>query len=177
MDTFLVFPAFYPQPLVLHSFIPYQEPPDTFLLRVGNDGQDHQDIGPPRELQSEISLTRSPAWWWKAGDRVWSPGGPLPSPQTLGCNLGRPGSIVGNMSGNRCESLLQIQGSQVGSRPGPILSWRLWNNFYGHSPPFRWIIQEGLLSVTSQSMCTKSWLLELAQEKVWLGELTVLPWR
>ena len=30
-----------------------------------------------------------------------------------------------------------------------------WNNFYGHSPPFRWIIQEGLLSVTSESMCMK----------------------
>ena len=33
-----------------------------------------------------------------------------------------------------------------------------WNNFYGHSPPFRWIIQEGLLSVTSEGMCTKYWL-------------------
>ena len=33
-----------------------------------------------------------------------------------------------------------------------------WNNFYGHSPPFGWIIQEGLLSVTSESMCTKYWL-------------------
>ena len=31
-------------------------------------------------------------------------------------------------------------------------------NFYGHSPPFRWIIQEGLLSVTSESMCMKYWL-------------------
>ena len=35
---------------------------------------------------------------------------------------------------------------------------RSWNNFYGHSPPFRWIIQEGLLSVSSESMCTKYWL-------------------
>ena len=33
-----------------------------------------------------------------------------------------------------------------------------WNNFYGHSPPFRWFIQEGLLSVTSESMCTNYWL-------------------
>ena len=31
-------------------------------------------------------------------------------------------------------------------------------NFYGHSPPFRWFIQEGLLSVTSESMCTNYWL-------------------
>ena len=33
-----------------------------------------------------------------------------------------------------------------------------WNNFYDHSPPFRWIIHEGLLSVTSESMCTNYWL-------------------
>ena len=33
-----------------------------------------------------------------------------------------------------------------------------WNNFYGHSPPFCWFILEGLLSVTSESMCTKYWL-------------------
>ena len=35
-----------------------------------------------------------------------------------------------------------------------------------------------LLSVTSESMCTKYWvtgLLKLAQEKVWLGEMTVPP--
>ena len=31
-------------------------------------------------------------------------------------------------------------------------------DFYGHSPPFRWFIQEGLLSVTSESMCTNNWL-------------------
>ena len=45
--------------------------------------------------------------------------------------------------------------------PGPIPYFRgdwSWNNFYGHSPPFRWIIQEGLLSATSESMCTKYWL-------------------
>ena len=45
--------------------------------------------------------------------------------------------------------------------PGPVPYFRgdwSWNNFYGHSHPFRWIIQEGLLSVTSESMCTKYWL-------------------
>ena len=44
--------------------------------------------------------------------------------------------------------------------------------FYGHSPPFRWIIQEGLLSVTSKSMYTKYWLTacsSLPRKKVWLG--------
>ena len=30
--------------------------------------------------------------------------------------------------------------------------------FYGHSPPFRCIIKEGLLSVTSECVCTKYWL-------------------
>ena len=38
------------------------------------------------------------------------------------------------------------------------------------------LIQERTLSVTSESMCTKYWLtayiLKLAQEKVWFGELT-----
>ena len=33
-----------------------------------------------------------------------------------------------------------------------------WNNFYGHAPPFRWIIQKRLLSFTSESMCMKYWL-------------------
>ena len=56
-------------------------------------------------------------------------------------------------------SSLQIQGWWFRSRPGPILrgDWS-WNNLYSHSPPFCWIIQEGLLSVTSESMCTKYWL-------------------
>ena len=53
--------------------------------------------------------------------------------------------------------------------------------FYGHSPPFRWIIQEGLLSVTSEKYVHEVGLLvnclfKLAQEKEWLGELTVRPW-
>ena len=54
-----------------------------------------------------------------------------------------------------------------------------WNNFYGHSPPFRWFIQEGLLSVTSESMCTNNWLTacsSLPRKKVWLSELTVPQW-
>ena len=45
--------------------------------------------------------------------------------------------------------------------PGLVLYFRgdwSWNGFYGHSPPFRWFIQEGLLSVTSESICTNYWL-------------------
>ena len=48
-----------------------------------------------------------------------------------------------------------------------------------HSSPFRWIIQEGLLSITSKSMCTKYWLTacsSLPRKKVWLGGLIALPW-
>ena len=62
--------------------------------------------------------------------------------------------------------------------PGPVPYFRgdwSWNNFYSHSPPFRWFIQEGLLSVTSESMCTNYCLTacsSLPRKKVWLGELT-----
>ena len=33
-----------------------------------------------------------------------------------------------------------------------------WNNISDHSPPYPLFIQEGLLSVSSKSMCTKYWL-------------------
>ena len=52
--------------------------------------------------------------------------------------------------------------------------------FYGHSPPFPWIIQEGLLSVTSEKYVHEvlvNCLFKLAQEKEWLDELTVRPWQ
>ena len=70
-----------------------------------------------------------------------------------------PWSAVGNVSGNRCESDCRSRGRKFDPGPVPYFhgDW-LWNNFYGHSPPFRWIIQEGLLSVTSVSMCMKYWL-------------------
>ena len=38
-------------------------------------------------------------------------------------------------------------------------------------PSAEWIIQEGLLSVTSELLV--NCLFKLAQEKVWLGELTI----
>ena len=86
-----------------------------------------------------------------------------------------PRSAVGNMSGNRCESDCRSRGREFDPDPVPYTrgDWS-WNNFYGHSPPFRWIIQEGLLSVTSESMheVLVNCLFKLAQVKVWLGELT-----
>ena len=86
----------------------------------------------------------------------------------LGMNTG-PRSAVGNVSGYRCVSDCRSRGREFD--PGPVPYFRgdwSWNNFYGHSPPFRWFIQEGLLSVTRESMCTKllvNRLLKPAQEK------------
>ena len=70
-----------------------------------------------------------------------------------------PCSAVGSVSGYRCVSDCRSRGREFD--PGPVPYFRgdwSWNNFYGHSPPFRWFIQEGLLSVTSESMCTNYWL-------------------
>ena len=71
-----------------------------------------------------------------------------------------PGRVaVSNVSGLRCVSDCRSRGREFD--PGPLPYFRgdwSWKNFYGHSPPFRWFIQEGLLSVTSESMCTNYWL-------------------
>ena len=78
----------------------------------------------------------------------------------------RPYSAVDNVSCNRCESDCRSRGREFDPGLVPYFSgdwsWNniygLWNNFFRQSPPFRWIIQEGLLSVTSESMCSKYWL-------------------
>ena len=70
-----------------------------------------------------------------------------------------PLSAVGNVSGYRCVSDCRSRGREFD--PGPVPYFRgdwSWNYFYGHSTPFRWFIQEGLLSVTSESLCTNYWL-------------------
>ena len=59
--------------------------------------QDHLHIGPPRKVQSRTSMTRPPARWWRTGGWVWSPGGPWPSPQTLGCNDYQQGPSFAHM--------------------------------------------------------------------------------
>ena len=73
--------------------------------------------------------------------------------------LAGPHSAVGNVSGYRCVSDCRSRGREFD--PGLVPYFRgdwSWNDFYGHSPPFRWFIQEGLLSVASESMCTNYWL-------------------
>ena len=70
-----------------------------------------------------------------------------------------PRSAVGNVSGYRCLSDCRSRGREFD--PGLVPYFRgdwSWNDFYGHSPPFRWFIQEGLLSVTRESMFTNYWL-------------------
>ena len=74
--------------------------------------------------------------------------------------IARLRSTVGNVSGYRCASDCRSRGREFD--PGPVPYFRgdwSWNNFYGHFPPFRWFIQEGLLSVTSESMCINYWLI------------------
>ena len=63
---------------------------------------------------------------------------------------------VGNVSSYRCLSDCRSRGHKFDPDPVPYFSgdWS-WNSFYGHSPPFRGIIQEGLLSVTKESTCLK----------------------
>ena len=53
-----------------------------------------------------------------------------------------------------------------------------WNNFYGHSPPFRWFIQEVVVSYKREYVheLLVNRLFKPAKEKVWLGELTVRQW-
>ena len=70
-----------------------------------------------------------------------------------------PRSAVGNVSGYRYVSDCRSRGREFD--PGPVPYFRgdwSWNDLLGHSPPFRWFIQEGLLSVTSESMCTNYWV-------------------
>ena len=91
-----------------------------------------------------------------------------------------PRSGVVNMSSNRCMSDCRSRGGEFDPGPVPYFcgDW-LWNTFYSYSPPFRRIIQEGLLSVTSHSMCTNNWLTacsSLQKKKCGLGELTLPPW-
>ena len=70
-----------------------------------------------------------------------------------------PRRAVGNVSSYRCVSDCRSRCREFD--PGLVPSFRgiwPWTNFYGHSSPFRWFIQEGLLSVTSESVCTNYWL-------------------
>ena len=60
--------------------------------------------------------------------------------------------------------------------PSPILSWRLiMKSFYGHSPPSA--DSRRVVIILKRKYVHKvlvNRLVKLAQEKVWLGELTVL---
>ena len=131
--------------------------PKKFGYQICSNGQS----------STRFMLTR----WDGTGLCAWLnhyPPPPLPmdlcmhSPQIFESNMicTGPRSPVGNMSGNRCESDCRSRvASLIPARSHTNFrgDWS-WNNLYRHPPPFRWIIQEGLLSVTSESMCTKYWL-------------------
>ena len=68
----------------------------------------------------------------------------------------RPYSVVSDyVTGYWCLSDCRSRGHKFDLCLVPYCAGdESWNNFYGHCPPFRWILQEGL-SVTSKSMCMK----------------------
>ena len=97
-------------------------------------------------------------------------------------NITVPGRVAQSVTCLATDACLTADpgiASSIPVRSHTFVEIESWNNFYGHSPPFRWFIQEGLLSVTSESMCTNYWLTAcscLPRKKVWLGELTVPQW-
>ena len=117
-------------------------------------------VPPPRDRDSFHTNTNSPKFLCLQSPRKYGTGpGSNLQPLSLTANTGIACSIP-----VRSHSFLEIDHEIIST---------------GHFPPFRWIIQEGLLSVTSKSMCTKYWLTacsSLPRKKVWLGELTVPPW-
>ena len=74
------------------------------------------------------------------------------------------------------------QGSRVRSQPSPILSWRLIMKYFLRSFSSLPLNHSGRVNMLS--VCKRNYvhivlvncLFKLAQEKVWLGELTVPPW-
>ena len=89
-----------------------------------------------------------------------------------------PLSAVGNVSGYRCVSDCRSRGCKFEPRPGPILSWRLIMKLFlrsfsslqlNHS---RRVVVSYKRKYVHEVLVNR--LFKLAQEKVWLGELTVL---
>ena len=56
----------------------------------------------------------------------------------------RPRSANCNVSGYRCVSDCRYRGGEFETGTVPYLcgDWS-WNDFYGHSPPFRWLFKKG----------------------------------
>ena len=73
-------------------------------------------------------------------------------------NPGRVAQSVTCLATDACLTADPGVASSIPVRSHTFVEIWPWNDFYGHSPPFRWFIQEGLLSVTSESMCTNYWL-------------------
>ena len=83
-------------------------------------------------------------------------------------------SSVGNVPGYRCVSGCRSRCQEFYPDLDSYFrgDWS-WNNFYGHSPLHRWIIQEGLSTVFKRKYLHEvlvNRLFKFAQEKVWLGD-------
>ena len=90
-----------------------------------------------------------------------------------------PRSAVGNVSGYRCVSDCRSRGARVRSRSGPILSWRLIMKLFLWSFSSLPLIHSRRVVVSYKRKYVHELLVNRlfkpAQEKVWLGELTVPP--
>ena len=88
---------------------------------------------------------------------------------------------VGNVSGYRCVSDCNSRGREFD--PGPVPYFRgdwSWKNFYGHSPPFCWMIHSRRVVVSYKRKYVHELLViclfKPAQEKMSSGELTIPQW-
>ena len=88
--------------------------------------------------------------------------------------------LMGRKESNQTnKQKLQIQGSRVKSRSGPILSWRLIMKLFLRSFTSLQLIYSRRVVVSYKRKYVHELLVNRlfkpAQEKVWLGELTVPP--
>ena len=87
-------------------------------------------------------------------------------------------SAVGDVSGYRCLSDCRSRGHEFYPGPVPYFceDWS-WNNFYMQSP-YHWMNHSRRVVVSYERKYVHevlvNCLFKLAQEKVWLGELTVI---
>ena len=130
-------------------------------------------INTNQQTWSAVAQWKS-AWLETEGPRVQA------SPASLGCVLfAGPCSAVGNVSGYRCVSDCRSRGRDR-SRPGPIFSWRLIMKLFLRSFSSLLLIHSRRVVVSYKRKYVHELLVNRlfkpAQEKVWLGELTVPQW-
>ena len=101
-------------------------------------------------LIAEMAMSWHVILMWQHLETIHTEKGP--SHATLFCRCYHTGCKLSQLTGS-----IDWVGSSIPARFNTLVEILSWKNFYSHSPPFRWIIQEGLLSVTSESKCTNYW--------------------